>query len=104
MEKKIDAVFTQRSDEDGLTMNEIVTLLRHLHLAEGEEVCPVIAEGNSAIAFGFIRNQTVTDDLGDEIGPGSKFERELLAVVNDQSLETSDDLYDFAGVRTLMYY
>ena len=28
----------------------------------------------------------------------------LCAVVNDMALETSDRLYDFAGVRTFMYY
>lgn len=104
MNKKIDAVFTQRSCEDGLTMDEIIQMLKHLSLTEDEEVCPVIAEGDSAIAFGLIRNQTVTDVLNDEIGRGSRFERDLLEVVNDVELETTDGLYDFDGVRTLMYY
>ena len=102
--KKIDAVITQRSCEDGLCVSEIIKLLQHLDLAGSEEVYPIYVEGDNAVAFGFIRNQTVTDVLGDEIGKGSPFEEALLAVVNDTELETPDHLYDFAGVRTLMYY
>lgn len=101
---KIDAVFTQRSCDDGLTASEINQLLATLGLAEDEEVYPVLAEGDNAIAFGFVRNQAVSDILGDEIGSGSRFERELLAVVNDMELETPDKLYDFAGIRTYMDY
>lgn len=102
--EKINAVFTQRSFEDGLTASEIVQLLKPLNLAEDEEVYPVFVEGNNAVAFGFIRNQAVAGILNDEIGCSSQFERELRKVVDDMRLETPDQLYDFAGVRTYMYY
>ena len=75
-----------------------------LNLTEAEEVYPVFVEGDNAVAFGFIRNQTVTDVLNDEIGSSSRFEKELRKVVDDMRLETPDQLYDFAGVRTLMSY
>lgn len=102
--EKINAVFTQRSDADGLTRAEIAALLEHLNLDGDEEVYPLVVNGDSALAFGFIRNETVSCALGDDIGETSPFVTELLAVVNDANLEKADHLYHFAGVNTLMYY
>ena len=101
---KIDAVFTQRCDEDGLTKAEIMKLLEHLDLNGEEEVLPIVAEGDISWTFGFIRDETVSDQLGDDVGKDSAFVTELLTVVNNMHLETPDNLYDFAGVKTLMYY
>ena len=101
---KIDAVITQKSYSGGFTASEIAELLQQLELTPDEEVCPVLAEGDNAVAFGFIRNQTITDVLKDEFGTGSQFERELLEVVNDTDLESPDKQYNFAGVQTFMDY
>lgn len=48
--EKMDAVFTQRSCEDGLTQAEITDLLGHLRLQTDEEVFPVIINGDHAAA------------------------------------------------------
>lgn len=105
MEKfKVDAVVTQRSAEDGLTGKEVVELLQNLALDDNEEVYPIYAEGDSSVAFGFIRNSVITEVLGDEFGSGSSFEEALLKVVNDVELDSNDCVYEFAGVKTLMYY
>ena len=102
--EKMDAVFTQRSCEDGLTQAEITDLLGHLRLQADEEVFPVIINGDHAAAFGFIRNDVIANVLNDDIAADSPFAAALCAVANDMALETSDRLYDFAGVRTFMYY
>lgn len=102
--KKFDAVFTQRHAEDGLTRGEVMDLLAHLKLSDGEDIFPLVIDGNNARAYGFIRNEAVSHTLGDDIGDHSPFVRDLLAVVNDMTLEHADRLYNFAGVRTLMYY
>ena len=103
MEKMV-AVFTQRSCVDGLTQAEITDLLRYLCLQADEEVVPVIISGDNAAAFGFIRSETIASVLNDDIGEDSPFAAALRAVVNDMALETPDRLYDFAGVRTFMFY
>ena len=102
--EKMDAVFTQRSCEDGLTQAEITDLLRYLCLQADEEVVPVIISGDNAAAFGFIRNNVIASVLNDDIGADAPFSVALRAVVNDMALETPGQHYDFAGVRTFMYY
>ncbi len=104
MTNKIDAVFTQRSDVDGLTTTEIMKLLEHLGLDCDEEVYPVIINGDNAMAFGWIRNEVVSRILDDDVGANSPFAQNMLAVINNTDLESADQIYDFAGVRTLMYY
>lgn len=104
MNTKVDAVFTQRSNMDGLTAREISQLLAVLKLAKDDEVRPVFVKGDSAFAFGFIRNRVVVDTLGGKIDDDMPFKCELLAVVNNMNLESPDKIYDFAGVNTFMDY
>lgn len=101
--ENLDAVFTQRSDVDGLTKAEILALLEHLGVTGDDEVYPVIVDGEFAMAFGFIRNE-IANRVNLDVGKNSSFARELLTVVNDTRLESTDHLYSFAGIRTLMYY
>lgn len=99
-----DAVVTQRSCEDGFTKTDILRLLDSLALGPDEEVDAIYLEGDSAIAFGFIRMAVSEEKLSFETGPQSDFGRELLTVVNDVTMENEDCRYQFAGVETLMYY
>lgn len=99
-----DAVVTQRSCDDGFTKADILRLLDHLDLTADEEVDPIYLEGDSAIAFGFIRMDVSEERLSFDTSANSDFGRELIAVVNDIELETEDGRYKFAGVDTLMYY
>lgn len=101
---RIDAVLTQRVGEDGFTRKEIQELLGHLHLEEEEEVDAVYLNADSCILFGFIRMQICEEQLSFDIGEHSSFGKAVIAVANDTELETQDGIYDFAGVKTYMYY
>lgn len=100
----IDAILTQRSDENGFTKLEINRLLHYLNLFSDEEVIPISYEGNSAIVFGFMRMSACDEKLNFDTGPQSEFAKQVLNVVNDKKLESPDGHYEFAGVTTLMYY
>lgn len=102
--KRIDAVLTQRSCEDGFTMKEIQELLEHLHLEQEEEVDVICLDADNCILFGFIRMRVSEEQLGFNVGESSFFGQAAIAVANDTELETVDGLYDFAGVKTYMYY
>ena len=99
----IQAVLTQRSD-DGFNQKEIVELLGHLELRDEEEVDPICLEADSCVLFGFIRMEASDVLLSFDTGTNSAFGRAAIAVANDVKLEREDELYDFAGVKTLMYY
>lgn len=100
----IQAVLTQRSGEDGFYENEIVELLEQMKLKDGEEVDPIYLDADSCVLFGFIRMKASEELLSFETGSDSEFGRAAVAVANDMELERPDKLYDFAGVKTLMYY
>lgn len=101
---KIDAVLTQRSGEDGFTRGEIIELLEYLHLEETEEVEAVYLNADNCILFGFIRMQVCEEQLDFNIEGNSPFGQAAIAVANDVELEVSSCVYDFAGVKTYMYY
>lgn len=103
-QNRIDAVLTQRSAEDGFYKKEIVELLERLQLREDEEVDAICLEADSCVLFGFIRMSASDEHLNFDIGPVSKFGSAAIAVANDTALERPDCLYDFAGVKTLMFY
>ena len=101
MNKKVDAVLTQRAPGDGFYKEEIQQLLECLCLDDKEEVDAIWLEANEAVVFGFIR---FSEKLDFDAGPNSTFGREVIAVVNNQELENDDGLYEFAGVKTIMRY
>lgn len=100
----VQAVLTQRAGEDGFYEKEIMELLGHLKLEDGEEVDLIYLNADNCVLFGFIRMEASEELLSFEIGPDSEFGRAAVAVANDMELERPDKLYDFAGVKTLMYY
>lgn len=100
----IDAILTQRSDDDGFTKLEIDRLLHYLNLFSNEEVTPVLYKNNSAIVFGFMRMSACDEKLNFDTGPQSEFAKQILNAVNNKKLESPDGHYEFAGVSTLMYY
>ena len=104
MNKKIDAVLTHRSPGDGFYQEEVQQLLECLCLDDEEEVDAILLEANEAVIFGFIRFSVSDEKLDFDTGPNSASAQEVIAVANDQELETDDGLYDFAGVKTLMRY
>ena len=100
----IDAILTQRSDENGFTKLEIDRFLHYLNLFSDEEVTPILYKSNSAIVFGFMRISVCDEKLNFDTGPQSEFAKQVLNVVNDKKLESPDGHYEFAGVSALMYY
>lgn len=100
----IDAILTQRSDENGFTKLEIDRLLHYLNLFSNEEITPVLYKDNSAVMFGFMRMSACDEKLNFDTGPQSEFAKQVLNAVNDKKLESPDGHYEFAGVSTLIYY
>lgn len=100
----IDAILTQRSDENGLTKLEINRLLHYLNLFSDEEVTPILYKNDSAVVFGFMRTSACDEKLNFDTGPQSEFAKQVLNIVNNKKLESPDGHYDFAGVSTFMYY
>lgn len=95
---------TQRSAEDGFYKEEIHQLLEILDLDDAEEVDIIWLEADTAVVFGFIRFSVSEEKLSFDTGQNSAFGREVIAVANDQMLESDDCLYNFAGIRTFMKY
>lgn len=99
-----DAVLIKQRAEDGFTKNEITDLLEPLNLGPSEEVEPIYLTANSAVIFGFIRSSVSDEKLDFDTSPNSTFGQAVIKVANNAYLENPDGIYDFAGVRTVMYY
>lgn len=98
-----DAVLTQHAEE-GFTRQEIIDLLKHLNLSPNEEVEPVCLEANNCTIFGFIKSNAADEKLDFDTRPDSVFGRQVRDVADNKLLETEDNIYDFNGIHTLMYY
>lgn len=105
-EKKqnVEAVLTQRA-EDGFYKTEILDLMECLESSGKEpELDAVYLEFDGGILFGFIKYEVSDEKLDFNTGKDSEFGRAAIAVANDARLENKNGLYEFAGVKTLMYY
>ena len=101
---RVDAVLTQRSADDGFTKKEILEVLGRLELEDDEAVEAIYLNADSCIVFGFMRMQVCDEKLEFDVRENSPFGQEVVAVANDVRLEREDGIYEFAGVRTYMYY
>lgn len=101
---EIEAVLTLRG-EDGFYRTEITRLIDYLERpGEETELDVVCLEFDTGIIFGFIRYDVSDEKLGFDVSKDSDFGKAAIAVANDMELENDSHIYDFAGVKTLMYY
>ena len=104
MMSKIDAILVQCSVDDGIKKDKIIRLLDELELEADEEVDPIYLEADSAWVFGFIRDNIAEEVLNFDCSQESRVAQAAIQVVNDMTLETESQIYDFAGVRTKLCY
>lgn len=96
-----DAVLIQKPLDTGLTLTDVNCILQALNPTHDETMIPIEVCGEQAAALGFISCDALDATLDFDTKP---FADAVSAVLNDKSLESGNDLYNFAGINTLLTY
>ena len=95
---KFDCILIERGPDDGYTACDIVEITNCFDA--GTELLPVLLEGNYSTAFGFMAMPVADEVLSFDVSQGSSFGQEVIAVLDDMTIEAENGEYTFAGVKT----
>lgn len=103
-----EAVLVEKDANSGVSVLDIEKLLAYFTSHEEDEdasteLIPVTIEGDSSIAFGFVRYDVCDLLLNFRVENGTPFYNAVQKVLNDMSLETAFGMYNIENVLTKIF-